>query len=533
MKTNRPIGYLFLALTVALTVGCAQMDRKAIRDVLQPPLRGEAELPIEIPDISPDPAAAEDHFALAPDGSGELSIEQAVMMAIRNNRDLKVRQMGPVIAGTFEQIERGQFDPELFAETQYSEERLRQTARSTGTQFNVEGSDTLTTAGIRQELATGTSLEASVEHSRSTSDRTPEQQTAVVGLSITQSLLRGFGPAVNLAAVRQARLDGLSSRYELRGFTEALVAETEIAYWNYLLARKQIEIVDQSLAVARQQRDEVQLRIEVGILPAVEAAAARAEVSRREQALIEAKSLLEENALRLLQRIDPALTLRADARPNPVSEPGTQPEPIADLADRLELAEKSRPDLKEAMLRLAQDRLETVVTRNGLLPKLDLFMALRQIGFSDNLPDAFREIDSNTYQVTAGLRLSHFVRNRAAEARDLAARASRRQAAEAVANLKDLIRLDVRLAANELERVRQQISATRTTRILQEETLKAEQERFDVGSSTALTVAQAQRDLVAAQIAEVKAVVQYRIALVNLYLAEGSLLQRRGITVEM
>jgi outer membrane protein TolC len=185
------------------------------------------------------------------------------------------------------------------------------------------------------------------------------------------------------------------------------------------------------------------------------------------------------------------------------------------------------------MLRLSQNRLETVVTRNGLLPRLELFVALRQTGFADTFSGSFRQLDGNTYDLTAGLRLSHFIRNRAAEARDLAAKASRRPAAEAVANLRQLVQLDVRLAVNELERARQQISATKATRILQEETLKAEEERFDVGSSTALLVAQAQRDLVASRIAEVEAIIHYRIALVNLYLAEGSLLQRRGVTLDM
>jgi outer membrane protein len=67
--------------------------------------------------------------------------------------------------------------------------------------------------------------------------------------------------------------------------------------------------------------------------------------------------------------------------------------------------------------------------------------------------------------------------------------------------------------------------------VLQEETLKAEKERFDVGSSTALQVAQAQRDLLASRISEVEAVVGYRIALIGLYRAEGSLLERRGVSI--
>lgn len=45
-------------------------------------------------------------------------------------------------------------------------------------------------------------------------------------------------------------------------------------------------------------------------------------------------------------------------------------------------------------------------------------------------------------------------------------------------------------------------------------------------------VSDQERDLLVSQLAEIEAVVEYRIALVNLYLAEGSLLERRGIGLE-
>jgi outer membrane protein TolC len=109
--------------------------------------------------------------------------------------------------------------------------------------------------------------------------------------------------------------------------------------------------------------------------------------------------------------------------------------------------------------------------------------------------------------------------------------ATRQQAEQALENLKQTIHLDVRLAVNETERARQQINASRVTRRSEEQTVHAEIERFKVGSGTALLVAQAQRDLLISQIAEVRAVIQYRIALIRLFLAEGSLLSRRGIVL--
>ena len=151
----------------------------------------------------------------------------------------------------------------------------------------------------------------------------------------------------------------------------------------------------------------------------------------------------------LRQLISPGPPVGLDLQVDATSKPTIEPEPITDLGDRLQLAEKSRPDLNEARLRLAQNRLQTIATRNGLLPRLDLFIALGQTGFADTFTDSFRELDGNTYDLRAGVRLSHYIGNRAAKAQDLAARASRRQAADAVDNLHQMVQVDVRLAFNE------------------------------------------------------------------------------------
>ncbi len=487
---------------------------------------GEQSMPIEsLPRfVATDPPSTSD---LVGDGPLQLSVEQTVMLALRQNRDLAVEQLSPVIVGAFEQVERGQFDPELFAGGDFIQEEALETSRSTGEEFNVRGSDVGLIGGVRQTLPTGTDVAVSVSQRRDASNRSPEQQSARVGLTVTQSLLRGFGTAVNLAAVRQAELETLASVYELRGFTEALLSDAEIAYWRYVLAQQEIAIFDRSLTIARQQLEQIDQRIEVGVLAPTEAAAARSEVALREQALIEARSTLTARRLELLRLINPTATDSLLLEVVTTSSPTIQPVPIDDVADRIEVARRYRPDLNEAELRLEQNRLETVVTRNGLLPRLDLFIALGKTGFATTFPESFRELNGPTYDVTTGVSLSLSLGNRTAEGRYQASLASRQQAALAIVNLQQIIELDVRLAVNEAERARKQIAASTLTRQLQEETVNAEIERFDVGASTTLLVAQAQRDLLQAQIREVEAVINYRIALVQLYLAEGSVLERR------
>ena len=105
----------------------------------------------------------------------------------------------------------------------------------------------------------------------------------------------------------------------------------------------------------------------------------------------------------------------------------------------------------------------------------------------------------------------------------------RDQAAEAVENLTQLAQVDVRTAYVEAVRSKEQMAATAATRRLQEEKLRAETEKFRVGKSTSLLVAQAQRDLLQSQTSEVEAVVSHLKALVEVYRQDGSLLLRRGI----
>ncbi len=526
--------FALLAAAFALLSACAPPDRwEVFQDPLERRLQEERSLDdrLFVPDRYQPEMAEKPPIEFPAQGPVTLSIEQAAVFTLQQNRELAIERLNPVVAGTFEQIERGVYDPEVFAELAYERERASQTDRATGSQFSVIGDDVVAVAGVRQALPTGTDIEATIGQDRTASNRSPEQQTARLGLTVTQQLLRGFGPAVNLASIRQAQIETVATVHELRGFTEALLADTEIAYWNYVLAREEIAIFEESLQIARQQRDQIEQRIDVGVLPETEAASARAEVALREQALIDARSALNDARLRLLRLINPSQDGTLDIEINATSDPRVDPAPINNLQERIDLALAARPDLREAKLRLDQNRLETIVTRNGLLPRLELFIALGKTGFDTTIEDSFKMLDEETYDVAAGVRFSHLLGNRAAEARNLQARTERRQAARSILNLQQLVRLDVRLAANEVQRARQQISASAATRSLQEAVLQAERERFDVGTSTALLVAQAQRDLLESQIAEVEAIVNYRIALVNLYLAEGSLLQRRGITI--
>ena len=509
-------------IIVLLACSCTPVDRWPPPEVIPPasvsrhqtePSSGQFAVPQKVP-----PEAAD---------LKELSVENAVMLAFNQNRELQVEAFNPRISATFEQLERGTFDVELFALAQAGQEEAVELGNDTLT----ESDRSTLSAGVRKFSASGTTLELALSQNRDNDSGDGEEQVARIGLSVTQSLLRGFGPAVNLAALHQAQTETLASQDQLRGFSEALLTATETAYWNYVLTREEIAIFQASLEVARKQREEIEARIEVGILPDIEVAAAKAEEALRVQALLDARSQHEEARLRLISYISPTPESYRIKEINVISDPRLPLDPLHDIDDRIRLAEKSRADLSEARRLVTINQLETIVTRNGLLPRLDLFITLGKSGYADSFSQSFRQLSHEGYDFSAGINLSYLLGNQTAKARKNAAMLGRQQALAAVENLRQLVHLDVHLAYNEVERIRQQIEATRTTRHFQEQSFQAEQERFDVGTSTALLVAQAQRDLLEARISEIEAIVNYRIALVNLYLAEGSLLERRGISV--
>jgi outer membrane protein len=466
-------------------------------------------------------------------GSGplELSVEQALLLALRRNRSLVVEQLQAEITGAYELIERGVYDPELFARANHARGVATETTNVTGERFSVRSDGDAFEAGIRQRLPTGTALEISALHDRSASSRRPEQYEARVGMTVTQALLQGFGPAVGLAAVRVAEADTLASVWELRAFTEALLAEAERTYWRHVLAQESVGIVERSLAVTERQLSEIEQFIAVGKLAPFDAAALRAEVAQRNQDLIDAKSAVELERFRMLR----IMGLREKpGEPRPLiaaSEPRITPEALSDLDERFALALRLRGDLNEARMRIEREELQAVVTRNGLLPRLDLFITLGKSGYADSFGGSLEDIDGDAYDFGAGLELSYALGNRSGRGRAAADRLEKRQAEAAVKNLEELIELDVRAAAIELERARQQIIASAATRTFREASATAESARLRVGAGTALDLAQAQRDLVESELAELRAMIEYRQALVELYRAEGSLLERRGLSV--
>ncbi len=507
--------------TTSLTdyIGAATASPQARRAAATRPARRE------LPTQPATPIA----LTTQPDGPMQLTITSAILMALENNRALVAEKLNPQIRRTVEQQERAAFDPLLTGRVAYDRTRKNSPAVDGETPPAVnEGANAQ--LGLQQFLPTGTTLNLTGETSaRQGGFREDDEWVSRAELSATQALLRGAGVDVNLVSLRQARLDTLSSEYELRGFAQELVAQVEETYWDCVLAQRQIEIVENALVVAEQQYDETRERIRVGQLAETELAAAEAEVALRREELINAKSILETTRLTLAQLLNPPRGLvdhEAIVLQTLPTGAAAEPDPV-EL--HVELAMRMRPDLNQARLLVQRDELELVRTRNGLLPRMDLFITFGKTGYADSFGRSVHNTGGSNYDVLIGLSGEYAPLNRDARARNQRAVLSREQALASLDNLAQLAEVDVRGAYIELTRSEEQVRATEATRKLQEEKLRVETEKLRVGKSTSILVAAAQRDLLSSQIAEVRAVVTNLKAMIELYRLEGSLLEHRGI----
>jgi outer membrane protein TolC len=521
---------MFFALCALLlaSVSCSMVEKRIDRTAGGPNVPADTTVQMR---MEPGEPSEETAARTMPPGPLKVTVIEAILLCLENNRSLVVQRLNPSIQQTAEEQERAVFDPTIDAEVFAGRVKAERLARSGSDTEDFTNNTVDGIISLEQYFPTGTTvaLEASSEMEDSSLYDSSFYSTRL-GMTVTQALLQGYGTDVNLARLRQARLDTRLSEYELRGFTEFLVAEVERTYWDYALARRQIEIVDESLKVARQQLNETKQLIDVGRLAKAELAAVQAEVAAQEQALIEARANKESIRLQLLRLLNPAGSGIWQREVDLIYQPTLPEIKLEGVELHVAVSMRMRPILNEARLKILRDDLELVKTQNGLLPLMDLFITLGKSGYADSFGESISNIKKDSYDALAGVRFNYPIFNRDAEALHRRAKLKREQSQKALENLSQLVEVDVRTAYIEVNRTKQQIAASSATRMFDEEKLRSETEKLRVGKSTSFLVAQAQRDLLVSRIAEVRALANYLKALIDLYRLDGSLLERRRIS---
>lgn len=450
----------------------------------------------------------------------ELTASDAVLAALRNNKSLHVRAIEPAVSLTREVKADAAFDPALSSGVTHTQSVTPPAAETRKTQGEVE---------LSKKLFSGSEITLDIASGRTSGNRAGGAQSTRLAVSFSKPFLRGGGRDVNLAALNQAKLDTISSTHELQAFTETLILEVTRTYWDYALAQREIEIYENSLEVAKQQLREAELMVEIGRLAEVELVAAKSEAALREQSLVSVRGRRDALRLKLLAMISPPQTLDAwETRIDAVSEFSIPSMELGGLVELLDAAMENRPDLVLARLTLERGALDVVRTRNGLLPYLDFFVTLGGTGYAGSFRDSAGGVFSDGEDLSLGFTYNAALGRRDARAGHEQSLLKIEQNKLAVENMALTVQEDVRAAWIELDTAKKQIEASRAVLMLQDEKLRRETEKFRVGRSTSLNVAQAQRDYLQAQVDEARTIADYSVDLISLYKSTGTLAERYG-----
>jgi len=389
--------------------------------------------------------------------------------------------------------------------------------------------------------------------------------TSSLDLSVVQPLLQGFGFAQNNRTIRIAKNNLRAADFVFRQQLINTVANVVQLYWNLVAAISTVNVNNQAVAVAQKLYDDNKKQVEIGTLAPIEVVRAEAQLATAQQALVAAQSAvlqLESVLKSALSRngLTSQAILDAHVVPtDPIRIPEIEPvEPIQDLVSK---ALDNRPDLAQSRIQIDNAQIALTGTRNALLPTLSatgdfrsnaligsqntlIGPVLPQTGQVQNPPlaDPFfvggygsilsQLFGRNFPTYSIGLSLNIPLRNRAAQANIATASLNLRQNQLLVQRQSNQIRVDVNNAMIALSQARAQYQAAVKGRILQEQTLDADQKKLALGATTVYQVIQDQRDLTTAAAAEVTAQATYAGARVQLDVSTGSTLVNNNVVLE-
>lgn len=392
--------------------------------------------------------------------------------------------------------------------------------------------------GISQQFQTGTSYEVVFGGQRgSNTSLTPVFNPSVdtlMAVGFTQPLLNGFGRRANSAYIRIAKNDLKVADSVFRQQVISTLGTVLNDYWDFLSDKENVRVKQQALAYSQKLLADNKKQVEIGTLAPIEVVRAESEVATDQQALIVAQTTLQEQGelikTALARQVGPDLAAAQIETADTLPEP--RPDDIPPLDEALTEAFANRPEIEQTELKFKDQDMTIARARNALLPSFNIFGTYIASGLSGDqvlcpegstvyLPGCIQangavlapvgtasggaaQALTQTLQgrypnYSFGVNLSIPIRNRTAQADAARAVLERRQLETQLQQWKNNVAQQVRTAVIGVIQAKAQINAADKATILAQQTLDAEQKKFQLGESTVFLVIQAQRDLTTAQ----------------------------------
>ena len=485
-----------------------------------------------------------------------LTRQDAAYLALLNSRDVRIERLVPDILDTEIRRERAVFHP-IFSMEGSTSHSATGSGNILAGSSTPEGTSVNWSSGLRAKLISGAVASLDFTNSRTDNNSVfltinPQYTTNLV-LTLTQPLLKDFGPSINKMRIKLADNNAAISRYQLRTKVASVLADVENTYWELVLGLKDQDIRRKSLELTRRLAERTRDLVREGFLPETATLQAEASVAQRESDLELATNAARDTLSRLqdILNLDP----KADVQIVPVDEP-TVEAPKVDPEQAVKEAFARRPELPQAKLDQKNRDLSLELAKNQVLPQLNLFFtyglnglagdqtstgsspflqallarqgiaiapASQLGGYGTSLENLF---SGNFSSWKVGLNLSVPLGNEAAQSQLRKATLEAEKAALTVKDVERRIALEVERLARQLQTLRKAIDGVRAVHEQTSRRLEMTQEQFDLGMAPMTAVLEAERDLAAAEREEWRTIVDYNKVLALFDKATGETLEK-------
>jgi outer membrane protein len=462
-------------------------------------------------------------------------------------------QIGPVLPS---------FDPALIGGLSWAHQSTPQTSSFiTGTNALVQRQD-LSSLAVQQYFQTGTLVNLGLSNNSVTSNANRSDfnpvTNAALSLTVTQHLLQGWGSPVNTRQIRIAKNNREVSDLTFKAQVITTVAAIMDLYWDLVAYNENVRVQRDALAANQRLLNDNTKQVEVGTLASIEIVRAEAEIAASQQALTVALTqLLQQetilkNALSRTGVLGPAISSAHVILTDHIRVPDA--EAISPIQDQVAQAFASRPELAQFRILMQNQEIGIRGTRSELLPVLDLVGGLSNNGLAGSvstLPQAggipraptgffiggYGTVLSQLFQrnfpnYSVGFNLNIPLRNRAAQADLINSELALRQQQIGVQRMENQVRVEVQNAVIGVQQARAQYDSAIKQRLLQQQTVEAEQKKLEMGVSTTYNVILTQRDLTTAESNLVAAESAYSKAKVEMDRSTGQTLYNNNVSLE-
>lgn len=476
-----------------------------------------------------------------------LSLRECFNMALSRNLDLQIEHLSTAIAGFNLGGSYGVYVPTASVRAQHDffNEPADLDPKKTGLDFSYAiQSDTLE-PGLNGKLPTGLTYGVAA-YTREDNVRTllgafPLDPTirntnnyfSEARIDLQQHLLRDFWIDADREQILLRRKDLKISQQALRFQIMKTILAVELDYDDLLAAREDVRVQEKALELRQQLLAETRRRVQVGDLPPLDAEQAETQLENTLAALTAAREMYisQENALKGLLTDDFRALVDVELLP---TDALLAVEQELNRSDSFQRAMSLRPDLIQARLEVEKGDVEVRYRKNQLFPNLDLVGTYGGLGVGDTPGHSINSaLSFGNQEYSYGVVLSFPLDNIGERNYYRASKAARQIAQLELQKAEQEILLQIADFVNRAQSRFSQVSFTRKARVYAEAALDAEVKKLQNGFSTAFFVLQLQETLTAARTAEVQAVADYNKIIAQLAFAEGNILEKHHLGLQV